>query len=330
MKELSFTDKLLFFFNSLVAFLLLASYVIPFIPPKLTTTVSLLSLGMPILIVLNTIFFIYWLVKLKKQFFLSFLILTIGYQHINAFIQFGEQHIAENTIKIMSYNVRLFNVYKWSKKNDLDKNIYEFIHIKNPDIISFQEYILQKNNSLQYKYTYTVGRSSIYSKYKIIDKGSLDFSKGGNNAIYVDLKINKDTVRVYNLHLESFRIDKNKEHFGQPDSEKLLNRFKRTFRKQEEQVDKLTRHASKSPYRTIFMGDFNNTAFSWVYRKLIHHKKDAFITAGNGFGKTFSYVFPMRIDFILTDSEIKVESFKTYSEEYSDHFPIMARIHIPK
>jgi endonuclease/exonuclease/phosphatase family metal-dependent hydrolase len=34
----------------------------------------------------------------------------------------------------------------------------------------------------------------------------------------------------------------------------------------------------------------------------------------------------LRIDFILTDNNAIVNQFLTYSEEYSDHFPIQAKI----
>jgi len=34
----------------------------------------------------------------------------------------------------------------------------------------------------------------------------------------------------------------------------------------------------------------------------------------------------LRIDFILTDQNIDINNFKTYDVEYSDHFPIMARL----
>lgn len=334
MKNLSFIDKVIFFFNSLAAFFLLASYIIPFVPPKVTPTVSVLSLGMPVLIIVNILFFIFWIVKVKKQFFLSLLILAIGYKHINAFVQFGNSDSTkkEDSIKIMSYNVRLFNAYKWSKKNDLDKNIYEFINIKSPDIIAFQEYFPKKDIQLKYPYTYIVknqkssARQAIYSKYKIFNKGSLDFKNSGNNAIYTDIKIKTDTIRIYNIHLQSFSIDKNKDNFGEKDSEKLFHKFTSKFIQQQTQVEQVINHAKNSPYNTIFMGDFNNTAFSWVYNQLSKDKKDAFIEAGVGFGKSFDYIFPFRIDFILTDTDIKIQEFNTYKVNYSDHYPIMTKI----
>ena len=43
-------------------------------------------------------------------------------------------------------------------------------------------------------------------------------------------------------------------------------------------------------------------------------------------GKTFNYLYPMRIDFILPDNNFDVNNFKTFDVEYSDHFPILARI----
>lgn len=334
MKNLSFIDKVIFFFNSLAAFFLLASYIIPFVPPKVTATVSVLSLGMPVLIIVNILFFIFWIVKVKKQFFLSLLILAIGYQHINAFVQFGNSDTTkkDDSFKIMSYNVRLFNAYKWSKKNDLDKNIYEFINVKSPDIISFQEYFPKKDIQLKYPYTYIVknqkssARQAIYSKYRIFNKGSLDFKNSGNNAIYTDIKVKADTIRIYNIHLQSFSIDKNKDNFGEKDSERLFHKFTSRFIKQQTQVEQIISHAKNSPYKTIFMGDFNNTAFSWVYKKLSKDKKDAFIEAGVGFGKSFDYIFPFRIDFILTDTDIKIHEFNTYKVNYSDHYPIMTKI----
>ena len=78
--------------------------------------------------------------------------------------------------------------------------------------------------------------------------------------------------------------------------------------------------------KKLFAGDFNNTSYSWVYNQIAKDKKDTYIESGKGFGKTYDYWFPMRIDFILTDQDAISNKFTTYSEKYSDHFPIMAKI----
>jgi endonuclease/exonuclease/phosphatase family metal-dependent hydrolase len=57
-------------------------------------------------------------------------------------------------------------------------------------------------------------------------------------------------------------------------------------------------------------------------------KKDAFDEFGTGFGQSFDYPFPLRIDFILVEESIEITQFKTFEVKYSDHFPMMARINL--
>ena len=167
---------------------------------------------------------------------------------------------------------------------------------------------------------------AIFSKYPIVNSGSLDFKKSSNNSIFCDVKIKKDTVRVYNIHLESLKVNPEKENFGEEDSEKLVGRLSTTFKKQAEQVAVFLDHQERWKKKTIVAGDFNNTAFSWAYREIKGDKTDAFEEAGTGFGKTFDYAFPLRIDFILPDNTFSVNHFKTYEVNFSDHFPIMASL----
>jgi len=338
MKKLSWLNKLLFILNSLFAFLLLLSYLIPFISPNSFPTISIFSLVVPVLIIVNILFAIYWVLKLKKQFLLSTLILLIGFQHVNSLYKVSEKKILlNNDVKIMSYNVRLFNIYKWKKegKEETLKLVKDFIKEKDPDIICFQEFLTAYDVNFDYKYKFINNNpnkdissfgQAIFSRHEIINTGSLNFNSAANNAIFVDLVKNNDTVRVYNVHLESQKIQLNKENFGEKDSDRLLKRIQNTFKKQTNQAEKLLAHEETSNYKTIICGDFNNTAFSYVYRQLKGAKKDAFIEAGKGFGKSYDYIFPARIDFILTNKNITINSFKTYDNQYSDHFPIMARL----
>ena len=109
-------------------------------------------------------------------------------------------------------------------------------------------------------------------------------------------------------------------------SEKLKIRVENAFKKQANQASLILQHQEKSKYKSIICGDFNNTAFSWVYKNLKEGKNDAFEKAGKGFGDTYVFPFPFRIDFILTDKKMEVNNFKTYDVKYSDHYPIMARV----
>ena len=92
------------------------------------------------------------------------------------------------------------------------------------------------------------------------------------------------------------------------------------------QTEVFLEHEKQWKGKKIVAGDFNNTSYSWVYNQISKDKKDAFIEAGKGFGKTFNYWFPMRIDFILTDENAIINKFNSFSEKNSDHFPIQAKI----
>ena len=69
MKGLSFVDKLIFCINSILAFVLLLSYVLPYIPPRHFALLSVLVLSVPFLIIANALFVIYWILKFKKTVF---------------------------------------------------------------------------------------------------------------------------------------------------------------------------------------------------------------------------------------------------------------------
>ena len=85
------------------------------------------------------------------------------------------------------------------------------------------------------------------------------------------------------------------------------------------------KHKEESPYKMIICGDFNNTAFSYVYKEIKGNLKDAFKIAGNGFGRTYDFkFFPVRIDFIFANKELEITAFKTFDNKYSDHYPIFA------
>lgn len=343
MKKLSWIDKIVYALNSLLAAMLLLSYLVPFISPLKFSTLSILSLVVPVLIVLNLAFVIYWAIKLKRQFFLSLLVLLIGFKPVGAFFKFGEKEILLNEdLKVMTYNVRLFNLYNWKteSKETIKSNIKTFIKEKTPDVICFQEFVHEYSKEFNYKYRFVNNRNAqnkrtkfgqaIFSNYPILNSGAVNFESSTNNAIYADIVIKKDTFRVYNVHLESLKIQLDKENLGDENKEKLRIHLQNSFKRQAKQAQKLFDHEQKCPYRVILCGDFNNTAFSWVYRTLKDSKLDAFVEAGSGFGKSYDYKFPARIDFILSDKSLVINNFKTYDVQYSDHYPIMARFDLSK
>ncbi|WP_131819027.1 endonuclease/exonuclease/phosphatase family protein [Flagellimonas flava] len=240
----------------------------------------------------------------------------------------------------MSYNVMGFNKHGWLRIPDVEAKISDLIVLEDPDVICIQEYNETSDDWLDtypYRrvapYSRTVKRTiqAILSKYPIINNGSLNLPQTSNNIIYADLVVSTDTIRVYNTHLESFKIVPSSRTFSSDQSEKNYKRLVSTFAKQQEQVKILNEHRAKSPYKTIVCGDFNNTQFSHVYKTVSGGLNDSFLEKGNGFGKTYSLKgFPLRIDYILTDPEFEVIAHKNYTERLSDHYPIMATLRLKK
>tara|TARA_R110001632_G_scaffold80454_2_gene179891 strand:- start:7425 stop:8441 length:1017 start_codon:yes stop_codon:yes gene_type:complete len=334
MKKKDFWNKILIFINMIIALILLFSYLLPFISPKSSPGFTILSLAVPLLFLLNILFSVYWIIRLKKYFIISIVILLLGFSYFSSVYKFSEKKTFLNDdIKVMSYNVRMFNIYEWSSKDSIAEKIYQFIDDKKPDILTIQEFY--KNEKLQisypYKYIKTLSKTNnfglaIYSNYKIINSGSLDLKNSANNIIFADVLKGNDTIRIYNIHLESLKINPDKQNFGEKDSDRLLRRMKASFQKQASQVEQFLAHEKLWEGKKIVCGDFNNTAFSWAYRQIAKNKQDAFKEAGKGLGKTFNYMYPLRIDFILPDNNFEVNNFKTFDVQYSDHFPILASI----
>jgi endonuclease/exonuclease/phosphatase family metal-dependent hydrolase len=336
MVKYNFLNKIIVLVNSILAILLLLSYLLPYISPEKVPIFTIISLAVPVLLALNIFFIIYWIIKLKKYFTISLISIILGIGYISNIYKFSEKKIFLNDdLKVMSYNVRLFNHYNWSTDSTIVKKISSFIAEKEPDVLSIQEYYDAENLQLKYPYQFIKTKSNfnkfglaIFSKFNIINSGSLDLKESANNIIYTDILKDKDTIRVYNIHLESLKMNTSQENFGIINSDKLLEQMEASFQKQAKQVELFLQHEKKWDGKKILCGDFNNTAFSWVYRELSNEKQDAFKEAGKGLGKTFNYWFPLRIDFILTDANFDINNFKTFNVPYSDHYPILARLNL--
>ncbi len=336
MKKLGALDKIVFVLNSLLALILLLSYLVPFLPPKDYPSLSVLSLAIPLLLLLNGIFVLYWALRGKRQFLLSTLVLLLGYSYIGKLFRFSNvDRVGSQTVTLMTYNVRLFNLYEWIADKATGDKLIAFIEQQDPDILCLQEFHTERMTDLAFYPHHFVrpknknGRVAvaIFSKYPIVNSGTLGFSETHNEGIYADILINGHAVRVYNLHLESFRIDPDNEKFTKKTSERIRKKTSASFVKQQEQAELFTTQRTAWNGKTIVCGDFNNTAYSYVYRKIRGEMKDTFEETGRGFGRTFYFKgLPLRIDYVLVDPMIQVFGHTNSSEELSDHYAVVVRL----
>ncbi len=338
----------MFFLNIVLTVLTSLAYALPFLAPKIFPFLSVLSLVLPLFLILNGLFFIYWTFQFKKQMFLSGLVLLIGITFINKFYKFSATNLpkSQNDFTVMSYNVRLFNLFEWINIKDVPEKIQDFINIQNPDILCIQEFSSSSNKiDLRiYKHEYILKSGNkiktaqaIFSKFPIVNKGEIIFPNSNNNAIFADIKKGKDTIRIYNMHLESLKIspdvtdiNEGNNELDQSKTEKIIERISSAFEAQQIQSDLIKSHKDSCKFPIIICGDMNNSAYSYVYRSIRGNLNDTFEEAGQYFGQTFNFkYYPARIDYIFADKKIKVKEFNNFSDfKFSDHTPIMTRLEI--
>jgi len=250
---------------------------------------------------------------------------------------------------VLSYNVRVFNVYdhlnenyqssremiKWVKENTADiKCIQEFYNNPDSDIFNTVHGI---GISRQYDHYFQKGSNdqfglAIFSKYPIINRGLVGTDpRKFNHVIFTDVVMRKDTVRVYNMHLESMSIDEDALVNPDPDYlekelKNLWQKLKYGFETRAQQVDLLVKHIKDSPYPVVLAGDMNDVPYSYSYRCLKKVLSNSFESRGRGFGTTYNGRIPfLRIDNQFFSSGIQGVNFDTHQQVvHSDHFPITA------
>ena len=334
MKKLNFFNSFVYYVNVLCALLLVLGSIKRHTTWDFISFLSFLSLMLPYLVAINFVFLIYWMLQRRRQLVLSLVVLVVGFLSHGTFIKVFNVNaeVAKEDISVLSFNSHGSRGLFWTRSRKYGNEIAKFIKDQDSDIVSFQEFDARStSNYEQYPYKFVNYKFSekrriiqaIFSKYPIIKKGTLDFPESNNNAIYADILIEQDTVRVYNLHLQSFRI---RAGFLKTKSPKLLfGRVNHAFRKQQEQVYLINNHKESITHKIIISGDFNNTQFSSIYHTLKGDMTDSFLEHGSGLGTTYSFKFlPFRIDFLLFDEDLEVRSHKNYSVKLSDHKPVMA------
>lgn len=315
------------------------AYILPFLAPKFFPFLSVLTLVMPVFIILNVLFFVIWILQLKKKALLSAIVLLVGVSITGSFYKFSETNLpkSQEEFSLMSFNVRLFNLYEWLPIKDVPKQISDVIQTFSPDILCLQEY--SPNDAIRvrnYPHNYINlhgGKNkygqAIFSKFEIINQGEIDFPNSTNNVIYADIVKKKDTIRVYSMHLQSIKIstdihetlDENKGKF-------IFKRISEAFTEQQIQSEMIKKHYEACKFAKIICGDMNNSAFSYVYRNIKGNMKDSFDEAGSGLGSSYNYkYYPARIDYIFVEKNIQVKEFKTLdSIKLSDHYPLYTRL----
>lgn len=370
--RLSFFDKFIYLFNVLAVVALLCTYTAPYINPETFWIPAILSLGYPYTLAINVFFALYWILRKKKRPFLYILaVLLLGFSMFSKTFAFKTGTKAINNsqqLKVMSYNVRNFDLYNWKENVTARDKMLNLISTENPDVICFQEFYTEDAgelhnvkllvNELGYKYyhfekTLTLrGKDhwgeAIFSKYPLNNPDKIVFSNStGNVVTYADVEVNEQIVRLFNAHMQSFRLSNkdvkyvqditgglNQEDINKSSLQKMLivlGKLRDGFIKRGAQARILADYIEKSPYPVIVCGDFNDVPTSYTYHAISHTLQDAFLQSSYGIGKTFNAFLPtLRIDYILVDNKMKPTNFKIIDKDYSDHYAIVCEVGLPQ
>lgn len=322
---------------------------------------SFISLLTPVIILANILFLAIWSIQWSKIVFIPIVTLIISVGVWSRYIQlpFLKEYENKEGIKVMGYNVHLFMNKEWVNSSD---SIVDVIRRENPDVLCLQEY--ENHNKVEIentmsaklpylKYNYIkifspqnaeTGKGlAIFSKYPIIKKGYIDFDSCTYGTIYADLLINKkDTIRVFNNHLQTSSIDdidkKYLTYDSLANSKNISERSIRILKKLHSnnglralQADSISMFIEDTKYPHIVCGDFNDVPASYVYSKMIGDKKDAFISKGKGYGYTFNdFHNYLRIDYMFYSDKFKCVLYRSPHIEISDHNPIIGQFVIKK
>jgi endonuclease/exonuclease/phosphatase family metal-dependent hydrolase len=334
--------------NILASVALLGSYVSQFIPPDFWWIPSLFGLIYPYLLIIHFIFIIIWLLIYPKYSLISLVLILLGWNMMIRFIQISGRKSNTTDISLVSYNVKNFTGEGKNSSRELANVIKSFLKKAEPDIICLQEVRLRTNKVFNLEETknefekikhYQYARSGktlgsvTMSRFPILKMEEIRFENSGNIAICTDILVDKQTIRVFNIHLQSYKIDPEQyviiesplipEKKDLRELRDLFRKYKKAMEMRAVQARLIRRKIHESPYPVIVCGDFNDTPSSYAYRKTRGWLKDAFIGSGKGIGQTYHGKMPsFRIDYILYSNTFRSFNFEIHRIPFSDHYPI--------
>ncbi len=341
--------------NLFFGFSLLVSYLAAHINPDTFILPAFFGLAYPYLLLANIILAIIWLTLLKYEALISVFLIALGFTHLSNYIRIGKPSgDTTNTFKVLSYNLRLFNIYEGSDANS-EKKIINFLKAQKADILCLQEFYVtgvpsQKDASLRnalggkyYSHMKVIGSGSnkyygivTYSRFPIIRKGEIIHPGSSSLSIFSDIVIDQDTFRIFNNQLQSYRLRRMERSFLEEITSPVENEtfdevknlsvsLKKGFVVRAVQAELVKAQINQSPYPVIVAGDFNDTPVSYSYRKIRKGLNDAFVSSGYGAGFTYKGNYPAnRIDYILYDNALESRYFEIFKVKYSDHYPVAA------
>jgi endonuclease/exonuclease/phosphatase family metal-dependent hydrolase len=360
-----FTKNIFIVSNCVIAILFLAGAYVKYFSPDPWWFLGLLTFILAYLLLALIIFFLFWLLRRSFWFCISLVAIIAGWNAVinifpfNFSSSFSIQKKAEG-LRVMSWNVEQFNILHHKDHPEVKQEMLDLINQYDPDIACLQEVVAGNKKKginyfpdiqkalrfADYLYSYSLaddfdnshhfGRV-IFSKLPIVNKQTVVNYPNDYNATfqYIDVLKDNDTIRVFNVHLQSLKFSKaNLSYLDQAglnsdsnitESKSIISKIKTGFIKRSIQANFIKDEIDHSPYPVIVCGDFNDVPNSYAYETIGAGLQNAFVEKGWGIARTFSTISPtLRIDNIFADKRFRVLQFTRVKKLLSDHFPIIA------
>jgi len=363
-KRLGIFNSLILIVNFFFILALALSYLSVYVSPEKSWILPFFGLIYPYLVIINLFLVIYWMLRRRWLFLLSAIMVISGWNHLERTVQLGSSDklpANRSHFKVISYNVKnLSNDNVDLLEPEIRDKILGYLDNEDPDILCLQEFAVVhpdpdafidslsgKLNMPFHAYSQyfekprkRIDAIFIFSKFPILNFSPVKKDDGHNYALFTDLLIGKDTVRLFNIHLESIRLKHEDYNFIseldlqfeeneniKEGSRRIFEKLRTAFARRASQVDNLSSCIVNSPYPVILCGDFNDTPNSYAYQQLTVNLKDAFMESGHGFGNTYIGKLPSyRIDYILYSDYFTSWDCSRELVKYSDHYPVSCLI----
>jgi len=257
-------------------------------------------------------------------------------------------------LTVLTWNTNCMSRYQKPEKNE----VLRYLMQQDADIICLQEVDVYKSNTyltlqevkdiLHRKYRYSYLDFSVYNKYRqfgtmvwskypLIHKQSIHYATGGNLSNRCDVVIGKDTIRIFNNHLESYMfkaedledLETQRNYDGlRSSARKLETKWKRALPLRNAQARVVRAEIEKSPYPVIVVGDFNSMPLSYTYLTISRGLHDAWAeTSWGRWGTTCTKRnIGVHIDYILSSPSLVPVSCTIQKTTGSDHRPVVATL----
>ncbi len=365
-KSRSFIIKLLVWINAAGAILLLISGYSYLLDPARYWYISFTGLLFPVIAVANLLMALFWLIRAKKYSLISFLAILACIPTILKTIALNPARNFQiekktGTLRIVSWNVGLMNVMAKDTQTAIIKNleILEAIRESNADVLCLQEFLTSVVPDGHYNFLDSIKRTMNYpyhffsidfnegffvSGTVVISRLPLTDSKAINfpgpfrgSVVKTGILFEGDTLSIITSRLQSLNFKRDEYAIfsnlkkARPEALKgsrtMLKKLRYAYGERKEQVRMIKDLADSSVHPVIFCGDLNDVPASFAYNEIRSRRRDAWLSAGSGIGRTFRKISPtLRIDYIIFDRSFRSVQTKRLLTTGSDHYGIVSDI----